>query len=65
MGFHQIFDIREALELTNEELDELAVKAADEASTRSKIIEAHRVLMNMNEKNRETFASLMSTLETC
>tara|TARA_B110000879_G_scaffold24935_1_gene33319 strand:+ start:3440 stop:3922 length:483 start_codon:yes stop_codon:yes gene_type:complete len=65
MGFHQIFDIREDLELTNEELDELAVKAADEASTRGKIIEAHRVLMNMNEKNRETFASLMSTLETC
>jgi anti-anti-sigma factor len=65
MGFRQVFDIREHLELTNEELDELDVKSADEASIRSKIIEAHRILMNLNQKNRETFASLMTTLETC
>ncbi|MEH6556380.1 MAG: STAS domain-containing protein [Oceanicoccus sp.] len=64
MGFRQVFDIREHLELTNEELDELDVKSADEASIRSKIIEAHRILMNLNQKNRETFASLMTTLET-
>ncbi len=65
MGFRQVFDIREDLELTSEELDELDVKSVDEASIRSKIIEAHRVLMDMNEQNRETFASLMTVLETC
>jgi len=65
MGFRQVFDIREDLDITNDDLDELDVKSADENCIRDKIIESHRVLMEMNEKNRKTFASLMTTLETC
>ena len=65
MGFRQVFDIREDLDITNDDLDELDVKSADENCIRDKIIESHRVLMEMNEKNRKTFASLMTTLGTC
>lgn len=65
MGFRQVFDIREDLDIIDDDLDELDVKSADENCIRDKIIESHRVLMEMNEKNRKTFASLMTTLETC
>lgn len=36
---------------------------ADEDAIRNKIIEAHRVLMTLNDENHETFSALVSTLE--
>ncbi|MFA7555510.1 MAG: STAS domain-containing protein [Spongiibacteraceae bacterium] len=65
MGFDKVFAIRDKIEqVASGALGELPVKCADEDCVRSKIIEAHRVLMALNEKNRQTFSSLVSTLET-
>ncbi len=64
MGFAKVFEIREEVcQHAAEDLGELPVICADEDCVRSKIIEAHRVLMEMNEENRETFSALMTTLE--
>ena len=35
----------------------------DEARVKEKVLEAHRVLMGLNETNRETFQDLIKTLE--
>lgn len=65
MGFDKVFDIRKKLhELTTEELAELPVLEADDEVVREKIIEAHRILMTLNEQNRDTFSGLVTTLET-
>ena len=64
MGFNKVFDIHQDLEdQTCDNLGELPMKSADEACCRSKVIEAHKVLMGLNETNRETFSSLVNTLE--
>lgn len=63
MGFNDIFEIIHDFEapavtpqpLTGGELDENAVK--------SKVLEAHQVLMGLNESNAETFRDLVKTLE--
>ncbi|WP_101756596.1 STAS domain-containing protein [Oceanicoccus sp. KOV_DT_Chl] len=64
MGFNKVFDIHQQMDQECAgDLGELPVVSADEDCVRSKIIEAHRVLMNLNENNRETFSALVSTLE--
>ena len=65
MGFAKVFDIRQDIAgHTTDDLGELPVVCADEDCVRNKVIEAHRVLMELNEKNRETFSALVSTLES-
>ena len=65
MGFDKVFDIRESIgKLRTNTLGELPVVSADEECVRNKVIEAHKVLMELNEKNRETFSSLVSALES-
>lgn len=67
MGFDKVFDIRNndpaRRQAVNSSTRELPVVPADEDCVRDKVIEAHRVLMALNEKNRETFSPLVSTLE--
>lgn len=63
MGFDKVFHICESARPSDEALGELPVVSADEESVRHKIIEAHRALMALNDKNRETFSSLVTTLE--
>ena len=64
MGFDKVFDICESAEKSAKgELSELAVVCGDENCVRSKIIEAHRILMNLNEENRQAFSALVTTLE--
>lgn len=65
MGFAKVFDIREKAPTTDQMLGELPVSACSEAEVRDKVIEAHRVLMGLNEKNRAEFSELVSTLEGC
>lgn len=63
MGFSEIFDIMTELP------DQLRVSQCleegdvDELSARQKVLEAHKILMELNEKNRETFQDLVKTLE--
>lgn len=63
MGFDKVFDICNSVRDSEQELGELPVVSADEERVRRKVIEAHRVLMDLNDKNRETFSPLVNLLE--
>lgn len=66
MGFDRVMDIRESAEASvNADLGELPAAEADQEGIRKKIIEAHKILMGLNEKNRAAFSDLVSTLEAC
>ncbi len=64
MGFDDVFAIVDENFESEQNLAELPV-ATDmlEDDMRVRVIEAHRTLMDMNEKNRETFQDLVSALE--
>ncbi|MCS2609011.1 STAS domain-containing protein [Halomonas dongshanensis] len=66
MGFSRFFTLLSAplapsAELPMEELPEVP---ADEEGMRQRILEAHRILMHINEHNREQFQPLVEMLET-
>ena len=63
MGFNKVFEIHQKIDQPCDDLGELPVVNADEECVRNKIIEAHKVLMTLNEENHETFSALVSTLE--
>lgn len=65
MGFEDIFQIvRDAdVSLGGELPLEMEPEDADENSVRDKVLEAHRTLMNLNEKNKITFKELVESLE--
>lgn len=63
MGFGKVFEICKSIPQPEQVLGELPVVLEDEDRVRLRIIEAHRVLMDLNEKNRETFSSLVNMLE--
>lgn len=66
MGFDRVLDIRESAEdSVAVDLGELPAVNTDQEGIRKKIIEAHKVLMDLNEKNRAAFSDLVSTLEAC
>lgn len=65
MGFADIFTICSELEKPvepNEPLPE-ATDEESEAVIKSKVIEAHKVLMDLNEENKKTFTNLVGMLE--
>ena len=63
MGFDKVFLlIREALQ-DEAELRELDVLQESEDQVRSRVLEAHRTLMSLNETNQETFRDLVRSLE--
>ncbi|CAM3552471.1 STAS domain-containing protein [Halomonas sp. FME1] len=70
MGFARFFTLMEApLPLQqpvalNDALEELPEEPADEEGLRERILEAHRILMHMNEHNREQFQPLVEMLES-
>ena len=63
MGFEDIFKIVDHanIEMTNER--ELSENTECEDDVKEKILEAHRVLMELNESNRDTFQELVDSLE--
>jgi len=63
MGFQRIFKIHEEICQEPEKVDEVPMKADSEAAFKNKVVEAHRVLMDLNPENRERFTDLMSALE--
>ena len=65
MGFDRIFDIRSQRPDTDAELAELPSVAGSEGEVRAKVLDAHRVLMGMNEQNRAQFMELVCALEAC
>ncbi|GGX82733.1 anti-anti-sigma factor [Litchfieldella qijiaojingensis] len=63
MGFSHYFTLVESPLTEPAELNELPQIQADEADMQKRILEAHRILMRMNEHNREQFQPLVELLE--
>lgn len=63
MGFDHIFTILSDLPTCPGDLEQLPFVQDSEESIRQRIIAAHRVLIDLNDVNREAFKDLVSTLE--
>lgn len=63
MGFDDIFHIIEEPLNDAGQLGELPTLETDEDDVRQRVLDAHRVLMNLNDDNRESFRDLVSALE--
>lgn len=63
MGFDQVFNIVETVLPCPDCLTDLPPQDQSEAEVRSRVLEAHRVLMGLNESNRNAFCDLVSALE--
>ncbi|GAC1037423.1 STAS domain-containing protein [Pseudomonas sp. No.117] len=63
MGFDQVFNIVETVLPCPDCLTDLPPQDQSEAEVRSRVLEAHRVLMGLNESNRNAFRDLVSALE--
>ncbi|ALZ84735.1 MULTISPECIES: anti-sigma factor antagonist RssC [Pseudomonas] len=63
MGFDQVFNIVETVVPCPDCLTDLPPQDQSEAEVRSRVLEAHRVLMGLNESNRNAFRDLVSALE--
>ena len=63
MGFDDVFSIVESALEHGEQLGELPVLESSREDMREKVLEAHRILMSMNEANRDAFHNLVEALE--
>lgn len=63
MGLDDVFNMVEAPLEHREQLGELPPAAASQEEVRQRVLESHRILMDLNESNREAFEDLVSTLE--
>lgn len=63
MGFDRIYDIRSDHPRTEADLRELPMVDDSEAEMRSRVLEAHRVLMGLSDNNRAQFRELVDALE--
>ncbi|WP_419536712.1 STAS domain-containing protein [Endozoicomonas sp.] len=65
MGFERIFIIVEDAGDQKSEYLEIECEDCNEESTHARVLDAHRVLMNLNEDNRRAFSDLVKQLERC
>jgi len=63
MGFDRIFLLLDTLPTSLVDLQRVPFVQESEATVRERIIDAHKVLMSLNESNREAFTDLVATLE--
>lgn len=63
MGFEHAFMIVKKLEIMPKELFELPTEAQDRADQLQMLTKAHRTLMNMNDKNHDTFKTIVELFE--
>ena len=63
MGFEDVFQIVEDKIESADQLGELPKIDSSDEDIRLRVIEAHRILMAMNENNRAAFHDLVETLE--
>lgn len=63
MGFDSLYIVVKEPALTNEQLQEITPQDVSEAELREHVLDAHKVLMDMNEHNRDQFKDLVSALE--
>lgn len=63
MGFDEVFYLHKQDLVEQCALSELPLRKASEQQACAYVLEAHQVLMSLNEDNRETFKDLVSALE--
>lgn len=63
MGFQQLFDLREEVCGAPEETKEIPMVEGSESQVKEKVIEAHKILMELTPENRARFKDLLSVLE--
>lgn len=63
MGFEQVFNMVGTPLPCPECLRDLPAQDLSEELVRAKVLEAHRILMGLNEHNREAFSDLVTALE--
>lgn len=63
MGFQRLFELHEEECSNPENITEIPTVDGSEQAVKEKVIEAHRVLMGLNDENRARFKDLMSALE--
>jgi len=63
MGFDSIFIIVSEPVSSMERLEEIPELKASEQQVRDKVLEAHKILMGMNSRNRKEFKNLVHALE--
>jgi len=63
MGFSDIFDIVHEADILATIDKPLAISDLQETDVKEKVIEAHRILMELNDINRENFKDLVNILE--
>jgi len=63
MGFEQVFNLIEKTLQPPVNLHDLPPLTQTEDEARLRVLEAHRILMDLNESNRAAFADLVKTLE--
>lgn len=63
MGFDQVFNIVSQPLPGPRDLQDLPSQSPDEEAVRRKVLEAHHILMSLNESNRAAFRDLVNGLE--
>ncbi|MOA56624.1 hypothetical protein D3C78_1806450 [compost metagenome] len=63
MGFDQVFNILGTPVPCPDCLSDLPAQDVSEELVKAKVLEAHRILMGLNEHNREAFRDLVTALE--
>jgi anti-anti-sigma factor len=63
MGFDKVFYLIGDIPEQISELNELTCEKVDEELMREKVIDAHKILMSLNEKNKNTFQDLVDCLQ--
>lgn len=63
MGFDKVFVIIQEPIASSAQLQELDVLQESEELVKQRIIDAHRILMDLNDSNREAFRDLVRSLE--
>lgn len=64
MGFDNVFVIADSCPEDAGPLGELPTKLVSEEALRDQVLEAHRVLMDLNQQNRDAFRDLVEALES-
>lgn len=63
MGFQQLFDLREEVCGAPDEAAAIPVVEGSESEVKEKVIEAHKILMELSPENRARFKDLLTVLE--
>lgn len=63
MGFQRLFDLREEVCGNPEEAVAIPAVEGSESEVKDKVIEAHKVLMELSSENRARFKDLLTALE--